>query len=126
MVSLSNCQGLPNSRCPACIGTTSHFTWSWYLPIQKGTTPCSEILSSVSSLSHLSLYGLGCGDFASPNLSTRYLLATLVQEPPSIIRLHTLPSTLHLVWKMFSRWTDSGSKRALRARLTTSSSPVSA
>ncbi|CAL9238327.1 unnamed protein product [Arabidopsis halleri] len=28
-VFLSNCQGRPNNRWLACIGTTSHKTWSW-------------------------------------------------------------------------------------------------
>ncbi|CAN7093046.1 unnamed protein product [Brassica rapa subsp. narinosa] len=107
------------------MGTTSHLTWSWYLPILKDTTTCSAILSSVSSLSHLRRYGRGWAVLINPSLSTRYLLATLVQDPPSMIKLHTLCSTLHLVWKMFSRWMVSGSKRVLRALRVTSSSPVS-
>uniref|UniRef100_A0A2P2QWG8 Uncharacterized protein n=1 Tax=Rhizophora mucronata TaxID=61149 RepID=A0A2P2QWG8_RHIMU len=37
---LSNCHGLPNRICPACMGTTSHKTSSWYLPIENDTSTC--------------------------------------------------------------------------------------
>lgn len=94
----------PSSRCPAFMGITSHSTLPWYFPMLKVIVTLFVIFTSVSSLSHFSLYGLECLIVSKPILSTMYCQATLVRDRPSIIRLHTLPFTAHLVLKMFSLW----------------------
>ena len=77
-------------------------------------------------LSHWMVYGEGCGDAMSWSLSTKVLDATFVQLPPSMMREHTLPPMVHLVWKMASLcWFPSWVANPLKARLTTKSSPSS-
>ena len=99
---LSNCQGLPNKMWPTCIGTTSQSTLSLYLLIEKVSSTCLFTLTSPQSFNHYNLYGLGCFKVGKFKFSTKVVLATLVQLPPSIIILHTLLLMWHLVWKMFS------------------------
>ena len=52
-------QGLPSSSWHACIGTTSHSTWSLYLPIEKGMVTLLATRSAPQSFNHWILYGEG-------------------------------------------------------------------
>ena len=72
---LSNCQGLPSSKCLACIGTTSHNTSLFYLPIEKEISTCLITLTSPHSFSHCKLYSLGCFKVGKFNFSNSILLA---------------------------------------------------
>ena len=109
----------------ACIRTTSQSTLSLYLPIEKETNTCPFTLTSPQSFNHCNLYGLGCFKVGKFNFSTKVVLATLVQLPPSMIILHTLLLMWHLIWKIFSLCCSISSSLtwALKARLVTSDSP---
>ena len=96
---MSYSHGLPKRKWLAFIGTTS-----LYLQIERHTSTCWLIVISRSSLSHWSLYGLGCGLVSKFNSDTNMELATLVQLPPSTIKEHNFPLIEHLVWKIFSLW----------------------
>ena len=85
---LSYYHSLSNNKCRACIGTTLQSTSSLYFPIVNFTNTCLLILTPPKSFNHCNLQGLRCGSKGNPNLSTRIVLAILVQSQPSIIILH--------------------------------------
>ena len=99
---LSYYHGLPNKIWPAFIGTTSQSTSSRYFLIEKVTNTYLSTLTSTESFNHCNLYGLECFKVDKFNFSTKVVLTTLVQLPPSMIILHTLLLMWNLVWKMFS------------------------
>ena len=115
---------LPKRMCPTCMGTTSHRTSSLYLPIENETNTCLFTLTSPQSFNHCSLYGLRCFKVFKFYFSTKLVLATLVQLPPSIILLHTLSLMLHLEWRMLPCYTSASSFTCkLSARLATINLP---
>lgn len=72
---------------------------------------------------HYNLLGYGCFKVAKLSFSTNLVLATLVQLSPSIIILHTLLLTRHLVWKMFSCYSSSSLICTLKTWFVTRISP---
>ena len=61
-----------------------------------------------------------------PSLLTKWVEATFVQLPPSMIRIHTFPWIVHREWKMWSLWFSSlGPSLACKILWRTKSSPTS-
>ena len=79
----------PTQKYVTCThGYTSQSTLSLYfLPIEKEMSACLDTLMLPPSLSHLREYGLGCEMVGMPSFLMSVVEATLVQLPPSMIKL---------------------------------------
>ena len=102
MALMSYCHSFPKRIWLASIWTKSHNILSWYFLMEKDTSTYCFTWTSSPSLSHWSLYGLGCGLVSMFIFDTNLELTTLSQIPPSMITKNTLPLIEHLVWKIFS------------------------
>ena len=95
MAFISNHQGLPSNKWHAFMVKTSHKTSSFKLPTEYVIKTCLATCNSFPFLSHWSEYGRWCGTVSRFSLLTNWMEVTLVQLPPSMIKLRTFLWVVH-------------------------------